>query len=1216
MRILNISLRNLNSLAGEWNINLDDPSYTANGIFAVTGPTGAGKSTILDAICLALYGQTPRLGRITKGGNEIMSRQTGNCFANVTFESSEGRRSCCWSQNRARNHPSGALQQPIHKLFDGEGREIKTGSGAVLSEVERLTGMNFERFTKSMVLAQGRFASFLLSGGSERAPLLEQLTGTEIYAEISHRVFERCKAEEGELKKRQEFFDQVQTLSPEERAEREEKKRRMAEEKEHLDEEINRITQLISLNAELDELRKEKERLRKDQDDFAPDAARLRDHDRANPLRGLVEASRKTRDERIGLERELEGAEADLPRLESERAKSQEVHERARLSLEKEKEAQTTLVREISAMRELDGKLRLLRDEDEKARKLRAEADSELEERRTSFRALEDEVKNSGEELEGLRADLQARARDASLAEDLAAMREKYRQIGDHEREIRERGRELADLESGLERQKKAAEEGKCEADKRRNLERELSQKRDEIALEQERILEGKDVAYWREKKEDLAARRQNLESALDLLSKYRSLLDEERNLGGEAAELDEEKARQEDALKVEREKCEAAKQELRLMERALALEEERLQLQEGHPCPLCGATHHPWAGHAGERGAGRDRIKQEENELSQSIHKREIKLAGLESQVDYKRKELQRTVEDLQEKGRLLAGLLQTLSPVLAAPLPFPGQPAAAESLSPILEQAEKKNREDLERVCKVLEQWEEREKKSGELRLREDEFRKIREEADPALRQAENALTGMQVKRKILKAELETALARAEKLGDALGQKLLGFGFVARESDEQKKALEELATRCDSYVALQKREKDLQNALTEKEKRREGEKARLDFAERQADERRKECERRKGDLERGESERRERFGERDADAEEKRMKARLEEDEKDEVNSREALSQAVTALETVRQRRGELKRRLEENASVLQEKDEALRQALSAAGFPGEADCLAAMLPEEESGKLKKREWELSDQEKRLTEREKDTKEKIEKLRPNAPDESAEELEGKRDRLKEDLEGLLKEYGKEDEILSRDNEQRAEAEKRGRDIAALEKTCALWKNLNDLIGSQDGGKYRKYVQALTFRRLIACANRQLSLLTDRYLLVPHERDALELNVIDRYQADLERSARNLSGGESFIVSLSLALGLAQMASHKARVDSVFLDEGFGSLDEEALDTALSMLSDLRQHGKVIGVISHVQNVKDRIAAQIQVTPIHNGCSEISGPGVTGKPF
>ena len=112
MKIVQLRFQNLNSLVGEWQIDFTDPAFVADGIFAITGPTGAGKSSILDAICLALYGRTPRLGRITKSSNEIMARQTGECFAEVTFATAGGSYRCYWSQHRSRRKPDGELQQP------------------------------------------------------------------------------------------------------------------------------------------------------------------------------------------------------------------------------------------------------------------------------------------------------------------------------------------------------------------------------------------------------------------------------------------------------------------------------------------------------------------------------------------------------------------------------------------------------------------------------------------------------------------------------------------------------------------------------------------------------------------------------------------------------------------------------------------------------------------------------------------------------------------------------------------------------------------------------------------------------------------------------------------------------------------------------------------------------------------------------------------------
>ena len=138
----------------------------------------------------------------------------------------------------------------------------------------------------------------------------------------------------------------------------------------------------------------------------------------------------------------------------------------------------------------------------------------------------------------------------------------------------------------------------------------------------------------------------------------------------------------------------------------------------------------------------------------------------------------------------------------------------------------------------------------------------------------------------------------------------------------------------------------------------------------------------------------------------------------------------------------------------------------------------------------------------------------------------------------------------------------------------------------------------------------IVAHANRQLEQTTDRYLLVRDNEQPLDLMVVDDYQTGEIRSTKNLSGGKSFIVSLTLALGLSKMASPKVRVDSLFLDEGFGTLDEESLETAIEPLSRLLQDRKLIGIISHVPTVKERNSTQITITPVSGGRSSLAGPG------
>jgi exonuclease SbcC len=189
-----------------------------------------------------------------------------------------------------------------------------------------------------------------------------------------------------------------------------------------------------------------------------------------------------------------------------------------------------------------------------------------------------------------------------------------------------------------------------------------------------------------------------------------------------------------------------------------------------------------------------------------------------------------------------------------------------------------------------------------------------------------------------------------------------------------------------------------------------------------------------------------------------------------------------------------------------------------------------------------------------------------------------------------------LSEQIGAQRALLAKDDTLRTNQQALFERIGLQSEDADIWQRLDGLIGSAKGDKFRKFAQGLTLDHLLHLANRHLARLHGRYLLRRKVTGELELNIVDAWQGDTTRDTRTLSGGEGFLVSLALALALSDLVSNKTSIDSLFLDEGFGSLDGDTLEVALTALDSLNAGGKMIGVISHVEAMKERIPAQIRV--------------------
>ncbi|MBL3601117.1 MAG: AAA family ATPase [gamma proteobacterium endosymbiont of Lamellibrachia anaximandri] len=1220
MRILLVRFKNLNSLAGEWEIDLAYPAFSSDGIFAITGPTGAGKTTVLDAICLALYGRTPRLNKVTKSGNEIMSRQTGECFAEVTFETQAGRFRCHWSQHRARKKPGGELQAPKHEIADADsGRILESKLRGVADQIETVTGMDFDRFTRSMLLAQGGFAAFLQAAPDERAPILEQITGTEIYSQISIQVHKRHSEEREKLDLLQAELAGMQLLSEEDEQQLKAGLEQMVLQEAGLNQDIDQNNQAIdwldgieSLEKELGLLAKQKQDMEMRLKDFQPGHEKLERATQALELAGDFASLSSLRREQETDQQRHKACQLALPEQEGEVIRAEETLKLASEKLVQKRDEQKETLTVIRQVRELDLKLREKKAPIKKAADLVSDAKKTLDTHRTKHSEdcrILDEKKVTLKEVQKLLLESEA---DKGLVEQLARILSQFDWLRELDGNVRDKAGEVVSAETQKREASRLWSEQSItlqgQKDALEVIRKKLLQQQNGLAD----ILAEREVSAWRNLLSDLKER----ESLLRETGKSLMSLNESRislgQLNRQHEKLTAEEAPLARQIMEQTERLAALERELLLLETQLSLltriqsfEEARQQLQDGEVCPLCGAEEHPYAeGNIPATDETATELKRVREDLKQTRDRR----SGLQIKQAETRKDLQQNGTLQQEvRDRVSTEEQQIHEGFRVLAVVEDGGDDPADTLLRL----QQENSEKLETTSKVVSAAERYEKEIASLR-------ELIEERRETLGQSEQEVQGLLYKEHAAgeavdgqKDALDALKIQLQKAQEKTLQDVRVYGFQALPMDALDPIQAELITRQDQWLDRQRQQNDLEIHISNLELQTEHQATQINTSEAVLIEQREILSNLKREQDSLTQDRFALFEDKNPDAEETRLSTSVEKDEKQLEESRQLFHLATGEQGKLKAAIALIEKTMLGRADQLKQSQVTFQIRLEQFDFTDETSYQAACLPEEERNNLMQQAQRLATEQTELNTRSRDRSSLLDierkKQRTDQP----------RDILKQALEALVsrqkslqQEVGGMRQKLDENENLRRKQQDRAKQIDAQKRECSRWDLLHELIGSADGKKYRNFAQGLTFEMMVGHANRQLQKMTDRYLLIRDDGQPLELNVVDNYQAGEIRSTKNLSGGESFIVSLSLALGLSQMASKNVRVDSLFLDEGFGTLDEEALDTALETLAGLQQDGKLIGVISHVSALKERIATQIEVIPQAGGRSTISGPG------
>lgn len=1256
MKILAIRGQNLASLGTPFVIEFDSGPLAQSGLFAITGPTGAGKSTILDALCLALFGRTPRLTsgsgtRIKRQGEEgleeenvgeqdprsILRHGCGEGYAEVDFVGTDRRRyRARWSVFRARKRPTGRFQAAAITLTNLDLNQPLGGKtlSETWTQISGLLGLTFEQFKRAVLLAQGDFAAFLKADSKDRAELLKAITGTAIFTEIGKGAFKRAKHERELLERIEERLASNLPLDPVARAELD---RQANDAQGSVDAGVSHLETLkIQLNwyISLADLRAKEEAAvaerGKVEAEFLEGAGRwerLSKIEAAQPLRGALENVDRLNGEIVAHERSV----AENTTLASE-AETSVASRREELvqAIGREDSARTGLEKaapDLQRARLLDAAIAEQQKLVDVATAKAHEQGRLAEAAQEAFRgqnARKVAVETAINELAGR---LEKQAALQGISADWKHISQELKTFGEEHQGLAVAKAGLADLQVVI-----GELAGKLAADETRRSELvellkavgarvgELEKQSAEIDLEKIGV-----------RREDLDTRKKRLDvlseltrEAIELCAVREEHLAEtrlaDRQAGDWQKELEGLKKSQEQRLaeleKLEREEGEAR---LAMSKDVIAMRE---HLLDGHPCPVCGSESHPW--HDRKPVSGKalkllsEKLKTVRSDEKECAGKIAELQAGLKSYEKDGKKRVKQTTDI--EKSR--TGILERwaeeaveeevpMSPFTS----FPEQDAEEIVSWTVVEGLQECLAKRLEAVGGEAKAVRTSEKQGMALRKQLDATRGEMQKQDLERQGLEQQIAATRLTHQSKSQEAaglgERIVAGEKRLAEAVERLSPYFGGSSRWPEkmtqdpraflrEQEQLVQDYLEAVKKRETLDRERHDLApvTARLEAEATAAGNQAKQSVELVQSESRK--CDVLK--LERGSL-----LQGRPADAFEASLKKVIAEAVVGVESGRKALQAAEKCLDELRVRRAGLEASLERfrkdhqaGMGTLQERVaglattvDGLRDLLACS-----TDWIAAEKAALEALNIRKVQAE--------TRLESSRSDLSRHRSTNAPEKSEGDVRGELPVLEETLESgrarLVELKAKQTHDDQMRKAQADEVERRDRQRLTL----ALWEKLNELIGDAQGVRFNKFAQNISFDILVHYANLRLDELSRRYRLQRIPGTDLELQLIDRELGDEIRSVHGLSGGESFIVSLALALGLASLSAERTSVESLFIDEGFGTLDGETLEIVLAGLDSLQAGGRTIGIISHVKTLIERIGVQVEVRPFGNGRSTV----------
>lgn len=1209
MKILAIRLKNLASLAGPFEIDFTAEPLASAGLFAITGPTGAGKSTLLDALCLALFGAVPRLGdtgqaKMPDADSDIsigdprtlLRRGTGGGYAEVDFVGVNGRRyRARWEANRARDKASGKLQNSRQSLIDLDSDQLLASQKTEYkTQLELSLGLNFEQFTRAVLLAQSEFSAFLKANDNERSELLEKLTDTALYTQLGRRAFDKAKDAKDAHKQLQDQATGVVPLAAEARAELDQQ---LATAQQQLKTRQAQLKQLELQHTWLKELREWQERQQSATEQLQ---RALADWDGQGQQREDLSRLEHLAPQRHQFARQVELGTLLTPlaaQIHQHREQQTALHTRQEQAQAQQVAAQAALA---EALKHQADAVPLLRQAVE-AQSTLAHLTKDLAKRtedqqqhevactqgQTLLKGLQDKHTHVAERLQRLAAELERSAALAPLSDAWGAYRDRLQQLMLIGNRLNKGQSELPQLEQ---RATIAAEKFAQQRDALDLLYQEAGAEPHAVA-EQIQLLASllQDNRKQQRAFEDLTRlwdNQQQLDQhGASLTQKLADAQQQREQLNQTGLQTKAELAVAEQTLTVTKQLLERQR-----LARSASVEELREQLQDDQPCPVCGSHEHPY--HQPEallQSLGRH-DENEEATAQKAVDVLKEKLTELRGEVGGL---IAQQKEFLQQQEQL-ATQQHALKPSLDA------HPLSASLFN---QDAAKRSTWLAQQLAQLTQSITQDEQRQGALLNLQQNAGRLQQQlqaAQDASQQARQLLVDQQRElsndRERLDEELHAfaSLLPAETLEGLRREPAATFMQLDQQVSQR---LEQLGHQRDELAEQQERQQAIEKEQTHQQHRQQ----QLDALHQHVTE---------------------------LSAQRQAAQAQLTALLGDHASAEQWQQQLDQAVAQARQRETDANQQLQD-----------LRNALVqlAADLKAQQERQQALTAEQHSLDERLSEWralhpELDDE--GLTRLLAFDDSQISALRQQVQHsekavEQAKVLLHEREQRLAEHQALHNGNLDADQLdgsLATLNQQLAEGEKHCAELRARQaedqrrqdanhalaeqitqayEEWQRWARLNALIGSATGDTFRKIAQAYNLDLLVHHANVQLRQLVRRYRL-KRGGSMLGLLVMDTEMGDELRSVHSLSGGETFLVSLALALGLASMASSTLKIESLFIDEGFGSLDPESLQLAMDALDGLQAQGRKVAVISHVQEMHERIPVQIQVKRQGNGLSTL----------